>query len=608
MPDRPRRLAIIGSGPTALYLLHHLTQHLDQFSRDLRHVDVFERSDQMGVGMPYSAETTDRFNLCNISSEELPPLDEEFADWLRACDDERLSDWAIDRANISEDETYCRLALGQYFQDQWKHSVTRLRKSGIEVTEHCPTQVVDIVDRNAENELTIVTDNGEQFTVDRVVVATGHQFADEDQPDAGYFASPWPMHKLIPGNDQYYNFTIGTLGASLSAFDVIASLAHRHGRFIRTEDRYEFILETEAKGFRIVMHSAQGWLPHLQYEQREPFREIYRHTTREQILGLRNDDGFLTLDTYFDQVCRPALVKAFTRDKRNDIVDALGQADFDMDDFVERMSGEHDYDDAFAGMRSELPEARISVEHDRPVHWKEVIDDLMYTLSYHAELMSAEDHLRLHGVVMPFLMNVIAALPLQSAKTLLALHDAGCLELVTGRVKVTGHERGETQIEVADGDDVTESSYRMFVDCSGQSPLKVHDYPFDSLVQDKRIRSARVAFADVNSVPELDDDKRDRVIDGETAALELAGIDIDSVYRVIGDDGVANTRIHDIAFPNTIGKRPYSYGLQACSETAAIVVEAWRREMHENIGQSGSIESPSKIYQETSGTTNRVEH
>ena len=32
--------------------------------------------------------------------------------------------------------------------------------------------------------------------------------------------------------DEFYNYPIGILGASLSAFDVVSSLTHRHGKFV----------------------------------------------------------------------------------------------------------------------------------------------------------------------------------------------------------------------------------------------------------------------------------------------------------------------------------------------------------------------------------------
>ena len=141
-------------------------------------------------------------------------------------------------------------------------------------------------------------------------------------------------------------------------------------------------------------------------------RLIYRHVDREKLLKLRDEEGFLRLETYFDAVCRPALAEAFRKDSMGEMVGKLANSQFKMADFVETMSDKHDYDNAFEGMRREMIEARRSVLEHKPIHWKEVIDDLMYTLNFHADLMPAEDHVTFRKTVMPFLMNVIAAMPL----------------------------------------------------------------------------------------------------------------------------------------------------------------------------------------------------
>ena len=43
-----------------------------------------------------------------------------------------------------------------------------------------------------------------------------------------------------------------------------------------------------AGGFKIFLHSSQGWLP---YEQEEPFREIYRRVDRNTLLSLRANEN-----------------------------------------------------------------------------------------------------------------------------------------------------------------------------------------------------------------------------------------------------------------------------------------------------------------------------
>ncbi len=165
----------------------------------------------------------------------------------------------------------------------------------------------------------------------------------------------------------------------------------------------------------MVLHSADGWLPHLQYEQAEPFREIYRHASRQQMLDLRDARGRLSLSDYFDEVCRPALSKAFVEDDRPDVVARLDDPKFTMIDFVDLMTSEHEYAEPFDGMKAEIPEAENSIRRGKPIRWKEVLDDLMFALSYHFEWLYAEDVLTYRRKVVPFLMNVIAAMPLESA-------------------------------------------------------------------------------------------------------------------------------------------------------------------------------------------------
>ena len=570
-----RRLAIVGSGPSALYLLKHLADAADQFSQSTDSITIFEKDKHIGCGMPYTPSTTDIYNLCNITSEELLPLDISFADWLRQLDAETFRGYGITSGDVSHEETYCRLAMGHYFADQFQSQIRKLRNAGTEITERPNTHVHDIIDDPKRHIVKIVTDN-DQIEFDTVVIASGHRFDDEDQPESGYYASPWPIQKILPADGEKYNFTIGTLGASLSAFDVLSSLAHRHGRF-EDDETMKFVAADGCDDFRIAMHSLNGWLPHLQYEQREPIRELYRHVDADTMQGLRDEQGFLRLDVYFDRVCRPALREAFANDDRQDVVDLLDRDSFDIEAFAKQMTDEHEYDDAFNGMRSELPAAEESIEEDKPIHWKEIFDDLMFALNYHAHWMPAEDHIRFQSVVMPFLLNVIAALPLQSAKMLLAMRDAGQLDLVAGKASVQSHEEGETIVKVEDDNGTTYHRYRLFVDCTGQGSLKLDEFPFASLVDQGTVRPARAIFVDPSAIDGLSDTDRKRLTGDDPPAYKTGGIDIDSAFHVIGDDGQPNDRIYDIAFPHATGVRPYSYGLQACELTPRMLVDHWKQ-------------------------------
>ncbi len=320
----------------------------------------------------------------------------------------------------------------------------------------------------------------------------------KDDLESGNYASPWPIQKLLPEKGTYHNFKIGTLGASLSAFDVVSSLSRRHGEFKTVRDgKMTFHPAEGAEDFSIAMHAAHGWLPNLQYEQEEPVREVYRHVSRKEIFGMLDDEGYLRIETFFDKVGRPALTKAFKKDEMPDLVEKLADDTFTLTDFVEIMSRKHEYGNAFEGMRFEMKEAKVSVEKKKPIHWKEVMDDLMYALNFHAELMPAEDHLLFHKEVMPFLMNVIAAMPLPSGHLLLALYDAGKLEIVQGYASVAKKKKkGVTTIEVQDGEATYPLDYKMFIHCGGQKPVGLEDYPFKSLVKKGVVRRAKSKFVD----------------------------------------------------------------------------------------------------------------
>lgn len=595
-------LAMIGSGASTVYSMKHLLDSAAVLGGELESVTVFEKSGRAGYGMPYSPDTTDRHNMSNISSEEIPDLGESFYDFLIRQADGKLEEWAIDRDSLNESEVYCRLALGEYLHSRYQAIKGGLEAVGIRVEERLRSEVEDIRDEPEGDHVILELKGGHGEAFDTVVIATGHAWEDKDDPARGYHASPWPIGKVLPAEGNYHNHRIGTLGASLSAFDVISSLAHRHGKFYKNGHGFIYKPHEGTEEFGLVMHAANGRLPHLQFDQVEPFREVYRHVGRERLLGLADGGGRLRLDCYFDEVCRPALLRAFGKDGLELMVGKLSDGEFGLEDFVEEMTDRHDHGDAFAGMKLEMLEARHSVRSHTPIHWKETLDDLLYCLNYHAELLPAEDHLRLQRVVMPFLMNVIAAMPLPSAHILLALHDAGKLDLVTGYVSRNEGREGDTEtlVSVDHEGGTKETRYAMFIDCGGQRPLELEDFPFRSLVESGAVRKARAEFIDPAMAGEAAGERRKSLIFEEAGRTfyHTGGIDIDAGFRVIGGDGESNKRIYDIAFPHTSGVRPYSYGLQACNATSGVMVEGWVRAIREHRAVAGGLEKVSELYEE----------
>ncbi len=598
-----KKIAIIGSGATAIYLLKHLMDNANVLKNHIEEIAIFEKGDILGMGMPYNPHTTDLYNLSNIASEELPELIITFVDWLKMQDKKTLKNLGLANQEISKSEVYNRLTLGQYLQAQYRGIIQKLIADGIEVKEYPKSEVVDMDYFSKNQQVTIKISNGDTYVFDKVVIATGHVWTEKDDVESGYYASPWPIQKILPKEGKFHNFKIGTLGASLSAFDVASSLSRRHGEFKTDKNgKMTFHPYEGAENFSLALHAANGWLPNLQYEQEEPMREIYRHLTRENIFEIIDSEGYLRIDTFFDEVCRPALTTAFKKDKMKDMVENLSDNSYSLSDFINDMTTKHEYKNAFEGMRYEMIEAKASVENKKPIHWKEVIDDLMYALNFHAELMPAEDHLYFQKQIMPFLMNVIAAMPLPSGNLLLALYDAKKLEIVAGYASVAeDSKKGITTINVKDGEALYPIDYKMFIQCGGQKPLNIDDYQFKTLVQKGIVRKARVKFADNNEAKSLlKTDKKELVLKKNNEYYyATGGIDIDGCYRVIGENDKPNNSIHDITFTHITGIRPYSYGLQACSATSHILVQAWVKSLEENIEIEGNIEEITEIYELT---------
>ena len=598
-----KKVAIIGSGATAIYLLKHLMDNTNVLKNHIEEIAIFEKGDILGMGMPYNPHTTDLYNLSNIASEELPELIITFVDWLRMQTKKTLKDLGMANQEISKSEVYNRLTLGQYLQAQYKGIIQKLIDQRIAVKEYPNSEVVDM-DYVSKNQQVIVKIlNGNTFTYDKVVIATGHVWTEKDDVESGNYSSPWPIQKILPKKGHFHNFKIGTLGASLSAFDVVSSLSRRHGKFKTDKNgKMTFYPSEGAENFSVALHAANGWLPNLQYEQEEPMREIYRHLTRDKIFEIIDNEGYLRIETYFDEVCRPALIKAFTKDKMKSVVEKLRDDAYSMTDFIDDMTTKHEYKNAFEGMRYEMIEAKASVENKKPIHWKEVIDDLMYALNFHAELMPAEDHLYFQKNIMPFLMNVIAAMPLPSGNLMLALYDAKKLEIVAGYATVSEEsKKGITTIDVKDGEAIYPIDYKMFIHCGGQKPLNIDDFPFETLVKNGVVRKARVKFSNNDEAKDLlKTDKKQLILKKKNEYYyATGGIDIDASYRVIGENDKPNNSIYDITFTHTNGARPYSYGLQACSATSHILVQAWIKSLEENVEIVGNIEEITEIYELT---------
>ena len=284
MKSKKTTLAIIGSGASTVFLLKHFLDNIDAFAAFVGEIAIFEKEEIMGVGMPYSPHTTDYFNMANITSEEIPELTESFATWLKKQDAALLKGFGIQKSTISEYEIYSRITLGMYLGAQYSAIIKAIKAKGIEIKEFPNLEVTDISFDSKLKMAHLHFESAASYPASTIVISTGHLWDNDDNPESGYYCSPWPIARILPKKEEKFNFEIGILGSSLSAFDVVSSLSRRHGEFKTTEDSgLAYIPDEGTEKFNLVMHDSNGWLPHLQYEQQEPMRKIYRHFKRHRI-------------------------------------------------------------------------------------------------------------------------------------------------------------------------------------------------------------------------------------------------------------------------------------------------------------------------------------
>lgn len=109
-------IAFVGAGPTTIYTLNALVKAAAQSLQ----VTIFEQQPSAGRGTPYRPGWNDPAMLSNIASIEIPALDVTLVDWLHAQPARKLAALGIDAGEIGERDFYPRVALGDYFHDQFE--------------------------------------------------------------------------------------------------------------------------------------------------------------------------------------------------------------------------------------------------------------------------------------------------------------------------------------------------------------------------------------------------------------------------------------------------------------------------------------------------------
>ena len=519
--------------------------------------------------MPYSAEGANDEHITNVSSNEIPLLVTSLADWVKTISKDSLDKFNIDAKDFNEYKVLPRLLFGQYLTAQFKLLEKQAGEKGIIYQTLYNSEVTDIID-HPDREMVAVEINGsERFEFQHVIVCTGHNWPRKHEGAIpGYFDSPYPPVKLA----LTVNHPVAIKGSSLTAVDAVRTLARYNGTFKKdAQGKLSYQLSAQSPDFKMVLHTRNGMLPavrfhledsHLSYRSVLDDKEIETH--------IAANNGFLSLDFVFEKDFLAPI-----KEKDPKFYEKI--KDMNLEQFVAAMLELREKLDPFELLKIEYAEAEASIRNKESIYWKEMLGVLSFTLNYPAKYLSAEDMQRLRQSLMPLISIVIAYIPQSSSEELLALHDAGLLDLIPvgddGKVEpvTTGGAIYHYKDKLGEQQSVF---YNTYVDCVGQPHLDFADLPFKSLLNNRTVSPARLRFRSIaeGRTAKLSGLEVTEAENGDHY-MRVPGIAINDHFQVVDAYGALNDRIHMMATPYIGGYNPDYSGLDFSEAASSAIVK-----------------------------------
>jgi uncharacterized NAD(P)/FAD-binding protein YdhS len=565
MDATKKRIGLLGGGPSALFMYKRLIEATNHPFE----IDIFERKNHLGAGMPYSREGALHEHITNVSANEIPDIVTPMSEWIHTVPD-LLSEYNIVPDKFNEYKVLPRLLFGKYLEDQFGLLLRKSAEKGIKTTVHLQSEVVDITDNPKNDSVSVTLKDSAVFTFDTIVVCTGHNWPKKQEDNVkGYFDSPYPPSKL----ELKLNNAVAIRGSSLTAIDAIRTLARNNGHFQeRGDGMLQYIPDDGSENFKMVMHSRSGLLPAVRFHLEDTHLKNDSLLTPEDITAHRlKNNGYLSLDYVFEKD-----FKELFKDKDIEFYERI--KDMDIEAFVEAMMALRERLDPFVLLRAEYAEAEKSIKRHESVYWKEMLAVLSFAMNYPAKYLSAEDMMRLKKTLMPLISIVIAFVPQTSCRELLALHDAGKLDIVCvgGDSTVDAEDNGGITYKYIDDEGNMQSvHYQTFVDSIGQPHVGFKDFPFKGLIQSKAISPALLKFRDNEEGQKLIEKGNDNVQKlNDDYYLQVPGIAINDDFQVVDAYGAYNKRVYIMAVPYIGGYNPDYSGLDFSEAASARIIKS----------------------------------
>jgi hypothetical protein len=562
MERNTTHIGIIGGGPSAMFVYKQLVASGSRYD-----VTIFERSERLGAGMPYSASGSGDEHVTNVSSNEVPELPVTPVEWL--AQHSSGHDGIRPLASLNEYKVFPRLQFGNYLEDQFHGLLRAGAAMGIGNTILFSTKVTDI--QYQDTFVVVTTSKGTRYEFQKVILCTGHQFPmGLDEESTGIYTSPYPPQKL----HRHFNHAVAIRGASLTAVDAIKTLSKANGSFYHDANgSLKYKRDENVPDFKIFLHCRSGMLPGVRFHLKDSRLKNPALLSLEDIhLHRIQNDGYLSLDYIFEKDFKDPI-------KYSDPAYYQKIKGMNLEEFVAYIVKARQAKDPFVQLREDCAEASRSIKHKKSVYWKEMLGVLSFALNYPAKYFSAEDMLRYKRTLHPLMGLIIAYIPQSSCRELLALHDAGCLDVVNvghdSEVVPSGDRGIVYRYRTTTGDNVA-TDFATYIDCTGQPQLEFKDFPFQGLIQQGTVKQATLPFRDQDIAGEYSHTYPENVVtDGEgNIHLKVPGVVINDNFQVIGKDGSANHAIYLMAVPCMGGYNPDYSGLDFAEEASKRIVDA----------------------------------
>lgn len=560
-----KRIAILGGGPSSLFIYKRFTEAINPNLE----LHIFESKRQLGAGMPYSDQGANMEHVTNVSDNEVPEIVTSIQEWLELLPEKMLEDFNIDKNKFNEYKVLPRLLFGLYLSNQFEMLINRAKEQGIVTEVHLDSLVVDITDHPEKNKTSVEIAGKGVFDFDQVIICTGHNWPKKHEGMVpGYFDSPYPPAKLR----LKLNHAVALRGSSLTAVDAIRTLARMNGSFGKNkEGKLAYHPADDSPDFKIVMHSRNGLLPAVRFHLEDPLVSSDSMLSKEEIQKNRDEnEGFLSLDFLFEKEFKDTF-------REKDPAFYAKIKDLTMEEFVDSMMALRENREPFALFREEYDEAERSIRNHKSIYWKEMLAVMSFAMNYPAKYLAAEDMQRLQKVLMPLVSVVIAFVPQSSCEELLAVHQAGRLEMVSvGEDSfTTPFEAGGINYEYTDEAGHEKIvHFNTFIDCVGQPHLSYADFPFKGLMENETISPAKIKYRSALAAQAQEEAGNKKVIrDGQGQYyMEVSGITINDNFQIVDPRGNASDRIYIMAVPYIGGYNPDYSGLDFCEEASSYIV------------------------------------